>query len=265
MVPSCALTTAATIARPSPVLPPRRDRDESPRANRSKISGCRRPGCRARRRRRSAPRPAAVAPASRDRGARRGVRAGVGKQIRQHLVQPGLVADDDDRLVGQVQRPLVIRSGDVGVADGVDDQPRQVDRSRSSGRPASSRASSSMSSTSCVMRPVSDSTRLIACATSAGSIVALALGQFGIARGSPPVACAVRGWRRRRTDAPGSRWRAGRTARRRCGRASGSARSRADRPRCARRPGRPRRSAWAADLTPIQFQVGDLPCGRGNP
>src|SRR5436305_1870380 len=40
MVPPCALTTAATMARPNPVLPPRRERDESPRANRSKISGC---------------------------------------------------------------------------------------------------------------------------------------------------------------------------------------------------------------------------------
>ena len=40
MAPRCALTTAATIASPSPVLPPRRERDVSPRANRSKISGC---------------------------------------------------------------------------------------------------------------------------------------------------------------------------------------------------------------------------------
>ncbi len=39
MVPPCALTTAATIARPSPVLPSRRERDESPRANRSNTSG----------------------------------------------------------------------------------------------------------------------------------------------------------------------------------------------------------------------------------
>ena len=40
IVPPWALTTAATMARPSPVLPPRLERDESPRANRSKISGC---------------------------------------------------------------------------------------------------------------------------------------------------------------------------------------------------------------------------------
>ena len=62
--------------------------------------------------------------------------AGVGQQIGQHLMQAGFVADDNDRLVGQIQRPLVIGARDVGIADGVDDQPGQVDRlalQRSSG------------------------------------------------------------------------------------------------------------------------------------
>ncbi len=52
---------------------------------------------------------------------------GVGEQIGQHLMQPRLVADDDDGFVGQVQRPLVVGSRDVGVADRVDDEPGQVD------------------------------------------------------------------------------------------------------------------------------------------
>jgi hypothetical protein len=37
--PWCASTTAQTMASPSPVLPPARDLEVSPRVNRSKISG----------------------------------------------------------------------------------------------------------------------------------------------------------------------------------------------------------------------------------
>ena len=51
-------------------------------------------------------------------------------------MQPGLIADDDDGLVGQIQRPLVIGARDVGVTGGVDDKPGQIDRfafQRSSG------------------------------------------------------------------------------------------------------------------------------------
>ena len=40
MEPWCALTTAETIARPKPVLPPLREREVSPRANRSNTSDC---------------------------------------------------------------------------------------------------------------------------------------------------------------------------------------------------------------------------------
>src|SRR5205823_1476167 len=40
-VPWCASTTAATIDNPSPVLPAARERDVSPRANRSNTSGSR--------------------------------------------------------------------------------------------------------------------------------------------------------------------------------------------------------------------------------
>ena len=40
IVPSCARTTAEAMARPSPVEPPLRDREVSPRAKRSKTSDC---------------------------------------------------------------------------------------------------------------------------------------------------------------------------------------------------------------------------------
>ena len=43
-------------------------------------------------------------------------------------MQPGRVAGDGDRLLGQVQPPVVVRRGDVRVADRVDDQAGQVDR-----------------------------------------------------------------------------------------------------------------------------------------
>ena len=52
---------------------------------------------------------------------------GVGEQIGQHLMQPGFVADDGDGLVGQIQQPLMFGSRDVRVADGVDDEPGQID------------------------------------------------------------------------------------------------------------------------------------------
>ena len=54
--------------------------------------------------------------------------AGIGKQIGKHLMQAGLIPRDNDRLVGNVQRPPVVGAGDVRIADGVDDQPGQVDR-----------------------------------------------------------------------------------------------------------------------------------------
>ena len=43
-------------------------------------------------------------------------------------MQAGFIADDNDRLVGNIQRPLVIWARDVSIADGVDHQPGQVDR-----------------------------------------------------------------------------------------------------------------------------------------
>ena len=54
--------------------------------------------------------------------------AGVGKQIGHHLVQPSRIPGDDHGFFGQVELPLVIRSGDVRVADCVYRQPRQVHR-----------------------------------------------------------------------------------------------------------------------------------------
>ena len=93
IVPLCALTTAETIARPSPVLPPLRDREVSPRANRSNTSDCSCSGM---------PGPLSItcstavrrfgAQPRRHDGAGAGVDAGVGQQVGQHLVQPGRVA-----------------------------------------------------------------------------------------------------------------------------------------------------------------------------
>ena len=52
---------------------------------------------------------------------------GVGEQIREHLMQAGLIAPYDDGFFGQVQRPLVVGARDMRVAGGVDDEAGQVD------------------------------------------------------------------------------------------------------------------------------------------
>ncbi len=61
-----------------------------------------------------------------DRRACRGVLARVAQQVRHHLVQPVLIAADQDRLVGQVQPPAVVAAGDPGIAGRLDRQPGQV-------------------------------------------------------------------------------------------------------------------------------------------
>ena len=117
-----------------------------------------------------------------DGGARRGVRAGVGQQVGQHLVQPGASPVTIDGLVGQVELPAVVGAGGVGVADRVDDEARRGrPGSRSSGRPASRRASSRRSSTSAVIRSAS---RLDAAQRVRGrraASVRRAAGQLGVA------------------------------------------------------------------------------------
>src|SRR5207248_6040996 len=62
-----------------------------------------------------------------DEGTGRGVRARVGEQVRQYLMQPGRVPGHRDGLRRQVQPPAVLRRGHVRVADRVDDQAGQVD------------------------------------------------------------------------------------------------------------------------------------------
>ena len=49
------------------------------------------------------------------------------RRLAKHLMQSGLIAPHDDGLVGQVQRPLVVGSRNMGIADGVDDEAGQVD------------------------------------------------------------------------------------------------------------------------------------------
>ena len=152
MLPPCAATTASTMARPRPVLVP---------AARPPGHGTCRPGKRsnssaavrrdagtvvgdaqlhlgtgwphAPRTSRSPPRrtgsPAARRPGGQghaDRRAGRGVLARVAHQVGQHLVQPVLVAADQDRFAGQVQAPVMITAGHARVAGHVNGQPGQV-------------------------------------------------------------------------------------------------------------------------------------------
>ena len=130
--PPCAVVTASTMARPSPVLAAPlvpRDRAESPRTNRSNRVGCSSGGM---------PGPSSVTVSSMvpgclargqrdgDHGAWGGVLGGVAHQVGQHLVQPVLIAADHDRLAGQFEYPAVVGGGGPGVAGGVDGQPGQV-------------------------------------------------------------------------------------------------------------------------------------------
>ena len=164
------------------MLPAARERDESPRAKRSNTSAAARRDARpvvghgqhARRRRRRCERGG-------HRGAGRGVHAGVGEQVREHLVQPRVVAVHVDRARRQVQPPVVVGAGGLRVADRVDDERRTGRRrSRSSGRPSSSRASSSRSSTSVVIRAHSDSIRPQRVRHVGRHLVATAPGQLGV-------------------------------------------------------------------------------------
>ena len=174
--PWWASTTAATMARPRPVLPPVaapgvRTRLTSARVNRSKtrsaISG-------------GMPGPLSVtviiaaSPVDTDpgldQGARRGVGTRVGQQVGDHLVQPVPVGQGDDRLVRArpaarcAPGPATRASLTALITTSV----RSVGWMSRSG-PESSRASSSRSSTRWDIRSASDSTRDIAYAASVGS------------------------------------------------------------------------------------------------
>jgi hypothetical protein len=63
-----------------------------------------------------------------DRGARRGVTAGVREQVGHDLVETLLVADDDDRLRWQLQLPMVAGGNDLCIGDGIAGEAGQVDR-----------------------------------------------------------------------------------------------------------------------------------------
>ena len=117
------------MARPRPVLPCARDRELSPRANRSKTSGCSSAGM-------PGPSSATVSTTAPASGASRVVTVVPGGVCTRALASrfattwcsraasPG----DGHRLVGQVELPAVFGAGDVRVADRVDDQRGQVDR-----------------------------------------------------------------------------------------------------------------------------------------
>ena len=135
-VPSCAVVTACTMARPRPVLVAPVAvcvRALSPRTNRSNSVGCRSggmPGPSSVTSSVTVPAPSALAVVSAggDGGAGRGVLGRVAQQVGQHLVQPVLIAGHHDRLIGQFQQPPVAGGGGPGVAGRVDGQPGQIDR-----------------------------------------------------------------------------------------------------------------------------------------
>ena len=171
--PPCAATTAATIARPSPVLPSCRDRDESPRANRSKTCGSRSArDARARRRpRRHACGARSGGQRDGDGGARRACACG---RWRAGWRAPGAAAARRPApSTGSSGRSSCQRwsgPGGVGVADRVDDE-------RGSGRPARAPAAGRRRGGRAAAGPrpgghprrPRDSTRPSACATSAAT------------------------------------------------------------------------------------------------
>ena len=222
-VPPCASTTAATMASPRPVLPAAREREPSPRANRSKTSrqqlgrdagsvvGHGQDGTRA---------PRCVRPTMTVVPGGVCVRA-LASRLASTWCSRAASPTTVDRLVRQVQLPAVVRARRVGVADRVDDQPGQVHRLAVE-RPARVQAGQQQqvldqrrSSARSPTRPGPARARRRAAGPRA------AAGSARRSRGSRPAGCAARGWRRRRTGAPGSRWPAGRPAPRRRGRASG--------------------------------------------
>ncbi len=67
--------------------------------------------------------------AQRDRDARAGGRVGAGvrQQVGEHLVQPGRIAGDLDRLVRQLQMHRVLGAGGMRIADRVDHERGEID------------------------------------------------------------------------------------------------------------------------------------------
>ena len=190
---------------------------------RDRVRCCRRPGCVSRRRARTARRRPAAAPrdpgtvvarrragpaavgddARSARRCRRGVRTGVAEQVGDDLVQPGGVARDLDRLVGQVELPDVVGRGGVRVADRVDDAARRGRRSRgrADGPRRGGRAAAGRRRARSCGSPRTRCGRSRS-VTPRRDRLRLAAGQLRIARGSRRAGCAARGWRRRRTGAP---------------------------------------------------------------
>ena len=153
------------------MLPAAREREESPRANRSKTSGCSSAGM---------PGPSSV-------DGQHGL-AGLGRRSAVVTVVPGGVwvralasrlastwcsrassPATVDRLGRQVEAPVVVGAGGVRVADRVDHQHGQVDRRRVQ-RPAGVQAGEQQQVLDQGGHPgASDSTRRSACATSSGT------------------------------------------------------------------------------------------------
>jgi hypothetical protein len=130
--PWCASTTARTIASPRPVLPARREREESPRANsleeRAEQAG-RDAGTVVLDREHHV---VAVALEHGDHARTVGrVHARVGEQVGDDLAQPGLVARHDGRGIREPDLPIVAGARRLRVADRLDHDAIEVDRSGS--------------------------------------------------------------------------------------------------------------------------------------
>ena len=177
--------TASTIASPRPVLPAARDLDCRPARTARTGSGCSSGGM-------PGPSSATLEPGraagriggDRDghRGPGGGVLGRVAEQVREYLAQPVLVAAYLHRLV----RAAPAATGGPGAAARASLVASIASRVRStgcarSGRPASSRASSSRSSTSPLILADSDVDPLQRVRTSGGSVTGLAPGQLGVA------------------------------------------------------------------------------------
>jgi hypothetical protein len=62
-----------------------------------------------------------------DSGPRRSVSAGVGEQVRHHLAQPVVVAEDGHRFGRQLEDPHVVAPGNLRVVHRVDREPAEID------------------------------------------------------------------------------------------------------------------------------------------
>ena len=159
----------------------------------------------------------------RHRGAGRGVLAGVGQQVGDHLVQPQLVAGDDGgestRSSGTSSRHRWSGADDPRVRDRLDEQPGQVDRLAFE-RPAGVQAGEQQQVLDQRRHPAGLLLDLVEGGAEHRRVVGSAAGQLGVAGDRRQRGAQLVARRRRRTAAPAARCGAGRPARSRRARAA---------------------------------------------